>query len=147
MSRRLENAYPLILAFIAGTIYFIWFRRTTVPVLFKELLSSVVSISAISAGFLATAKSILFSMEKKRILQQLGNESRLYELLIQYLMSAITWSFLSAIISGFYMLFDWTKQEAWHSYLFGAWIVMVVLTSALCFRVIHILGRMLRIRQ
>jgi hypothetical protein len=143
MSLRLETHYPWLCALLLGGLYFAFFRGHPIPESYKDVLAAMVNISAIAAGFLTTSKSILFSIDTTRSVGQL-KDAKLYNRLLDYLFSAIIWSFIVAAASTVLLLIDWKTPKPWHCHVFGVWLMVVVLASFLNYRVIHIFGLLLR---
>jgi hypothetical protein len=138
-----ERRYPLIAGLAAGIAFF--FLAPSFPVAADaapSLFSAVISVAAIAVGFLATAKSILLSIENKPIIADLKAHGR-YSTLIDYLMCATKWSFFLAVMSITCFLAD-LKTPYWHRWLFAFWVFAMFSTGASCFRVIHIFGKILR---
>jgi len=109
----------------------------------RDLLTAVINVSAIAVGFLATAKSILFSIEKKRVIRQLKGVPEYYDLLITYLMSATKFAFLVSVVTACSLLIEFKQFEHWHVWFFRIWGSIVILTAWACYRVIHIFGKIL----
>jgi uncharacterized membrane protein len=137
MKSRIERWHPLLLSFIITAGYFCFFSKNSAPDSIKDLFSAMISLCGITIGFLATAQSILFSIDKKYVVQQLKNTG-VYKKLINYFMEAIRWSFLLAIFSSVGLLMDLKTQQAWHPLAFGAWIFLVAAAGFSYYRVINI---------
>lgn len=111
---------------------------------FKELFSAVISVSSIAVGFLATAKSIMLSLDKRRVIKQL-KDIGVYGTLLSYLMTAVNWSFATAIITALALFFDTSKATpVWYSYAFSAWLFVAITAAVSCYRVIRIFYKILR---
>lgn len=75
-----ERWYPYGFGFVVGCGLFLLRGTICLPDTLKELFPVVISISAIAVGFLATAKSILLSLEERpvvRHLRQMGDMTNL----------------------------------------------------------------------
>lgn len=143
MRAKLERWYPLIFGFTCSIIYLIFFRRYPLPESLKDLLSAVTNLSGIAIGFLAAAQSILFSLPRKYVIQQL-KKAGMYSRLLNYFMTAIQWSFVLAVISAFGLLIDFTKSQSWHSLAFSVWLFILTTASLSYYRVIEVFTALLR---
>ncbi len=143
MSRTAEWWYP-ILAGIAGVAGYGVFAPTfpTSPEAAPSLFSAVISTAAIAVGFLATAKSILLSIDRQPVIVKLKAAGK-YKLLVSYLVQATIWSFLLAGTSVACFLPDLKNPAEWHRAVFAAWTGVMFTASAACFRVIHAFGKVL----
>src|SRR4051794_26652985 len=94
----LESWLPLVLAalVLAGTIGGLFYLRVETPSTFGDLLGAVINVSAIGAGFLATAKSILFSIQNSQVVLRLKSGGQ-YEVFVGYFMTAINASLAVAL--------------------------------------------------
>jgi len=72
MSGRVERWYPLVSGVILTLCYFLFLRKYPLPNSIKDLFSAITNLSGITIGFLGTAQSILFSIDKKYVIQQLA---------------------------------------------------------------------------
>jgi len=143
MKGKIERWFPLVIGSLAAVVYLGVFYNRSLPSSVKELFSSGMALSAITVGFLATAQSILFSIDKKYVIQQL-KATKTYNTLINYFMSAINWSFLLAIFSAVSLIINFEKQESWHSLFFAAWLFMFVTVISSCYRIIDTFASILR---
>jgi hypothetical protein len=128
---------------ISATIYLFFFRNRPFPPSLDNLFTSVISISAIAVGFFATAKTILFSIGQSNIIIQLKN-AKVFDLLVNYIMSAINYCLVLAILTGFWFFFDLETPEKWYPWAFGAWLFFVSLALLSSYRVIRILAKILK---
>ncbi len=143
MSSKTEKWYPLVLGFIISWCYY-WFSvGNHLPNSLKELFSAATTLSGIAIGFLATAKSILFSINQTHIVRQLKNTNK-YKTLINYFMDAINWSFLLAILSLTGLFIDFANLQSWHSIAFSFWVFSLVTAGLSCYRVIDVFATILR---
>ena len=144
MSEAIERRYPLVIGIVFGIGFFIFFPLFPVSAeAAPSLFSATVSAAAIAVGFLATAKSILLSIDSKPIIANLKAIGK-YNTLIDYLMAAVTWSFSLAAISVFCFLPDLKIPAEWHRWLFAVWIFVIFTAGCSCFRVIQVFGKILR---
>lgn len=143
MSRRSERWLPMILGVLAGAGCYGAIRGGyQVPEAIGELLSGAMALSAIIAGFLATTKSILFSIPDSRRLKEL-QKLGLMEHLISCLMSSIRWSLGLALLSAASLL---AQGSEWLRYLLVPWATAAV-TSIVSYHVVaSMLASLLRSR-
>lgn len=143
MSGRVERWYPLVSGVILTLCYFLFLRKYPLPNSIKDLFSAITNLSGITIGFLGTAQSILFSIDKKYVIQQL-KVTGVYNKLINYFMTAIKWSFALGIISIFCLILNFETMDAWHCLLFFAWLFVLTTTALSCYRVIDVFAGILR---
>jgi len=143
MNIHIERCYPIVGGILISGTYLLFFRNHSFPESLSDLFSVSVTISAISIGFIATSKSILLTMEDRRIIQQI-KDLGLYKTLINYIMSAIHFCFIFAILSALYLLIDFKQHFWWYNYSFAAWLFIGTSSLLSCYRVIHIFAKILR---
>jgi len=144
MSAWSERWYPRIAGLAGGTIFF--FLAHEFPVKAENapnLFSAIISVAAISVGFLATASSILLSIEQKPIIVKL-KEVGTYPKLIDYLFEAVGWSLALAVVSISCFLADLKSPDSWHRWLFAFWVGVIVGAGTSFFRVVHNFTKILR---
>jgi hypothetical protein len=140
----LERWNPLLGGVIAAAVSWHYFPVFPVPAdSAPSLFSAIVSLSAISVGFLATAKAILFSIDQTLIVRQLQANVH-YSRLVDFLLSAIHWSFALAIFSAGCFTVDLKNSVSWHRYYLTVWVFVLAAASLATYRVIHIFGALLR---
>ncbi|MHB9108550.1 MAG: hypothetical protein ACYDCO_15950 [Armatimonadota bacterium] len=141
-----ERVYPYIVGAVIAVGSFLIlqfaFHERQFPETFKDLLGAAVNVSAISIGFLATAKSIVFSMEDRRIIRIL-KEANLYNVFIGYFMSAIHWSFLLSILSAAILLLGVKEPTILNRFIIAGWAFTAITMGLLCYRVIFFFSRVL----
>lgn len=140
-----ERSYPVVGSLIVTLGYLKFhdhFGFVSRPAL-GNLFTAVVNVSAIAVGFLATAQSILFSLENKRVTQFLKSAGA-FNSLIDYMMEAIHISFALAGISAFALLIDLKTPRHWHIYGFAAWLFFLCLAALDYYRIVSIFTRILR---
>jgi len=133
----------MIAALCATAYYYAYWRfRLSPPP--RDLLTVVVSVCAIAVGFVATAKSILLTIQERTVIRFFRDSNR-YATLVNYFMAAVYWSFLCAGLSAFGLLFDLPKLNWWVGRV-GAtlWVLLVAGSTLTYFRVLHIFGLILR---
>ena len=132
--------YLVSIAVAAGTFY--WLRGVSnwTPTV-KELFPSTLNISAIMIGFLATAKSIMFSLGDNQRVRALRSSGQ-FGLLITYLLWTTLWSFCVAITSALnVVLYPNKTHSAW---LVTAWVFSITAASVWFYKVVRMLARLLR---
>ena len=142
MSLWVEKWYPYLGGLIVFICYQLFIRPIFVLSSFCNLFSAVVSVSGIAIGFLATAKSILFSIQNRRVIKQLKDQN-LYNLLIKYIMSAIRICFMLALISAAGLLIDEKNPPSWLPSAFSFWVFLSTVTTLSCYRVIQLFSKIL----
>lgn len=143
MRGQFERWYPLISGLLVAVTYFIFFDNYPLSASLKDLLSAVTNLSGIAIGFLAAAQSILFSLPRKYVIQQL-KLTGIYNKLINYFVAAIQWSFGLAVLSALGLLIDFSKPQYWHSTTFGIWLFFLVTAMLSYYRVIEVFVAILR---
>ena len=143
MRGQFERWYPLISGLLVAVSYFIFFRNYPLPTSLKDLLSAVTNLSGIAIGFLAAALSILFSLPRKYVIQQL-KVTGMYSKLLNYFIAAIQWSFGLAVLSAIGLLIDFSKSQYWHSTVLGIWLFFLVTALLSYYRVIEVFVAILR---
>jgi hypothetical protein len=146
LGAKAERWYPHVVGLGVAVGYLLFLRDCRIPDSAQNLFSSVVSISAIAVGFLATAKSILISIDKKPIIEQLRRVGY-YPVLVDYLMAAVWWSFVLSFLSAVCLLLDWKSVTFWNRAVLTAWLFVLVTAALMCYRVIHIFGKLLRVED
>ncbi|ALS27212.1 hypothetical protein IJ21_18110 [Paenibacillus sp. 32O-W] len=107
---------------------------------FKDILASAINISAITAGFLATAMSLLITLTNDSVIQRIKS-FKLYNGLVQYLKSAIAWTFMVALISAAGLFLN--KEHSYTEGFFYLWIFFCVVGFVSVYRIIRLLSKIL----
>lgn len=142
----LERNYPIALASAGAAIYLAvpLFRHYAFePDACNALFAAMVSVSGIAAGFLATTKSIFFAIGERRVMRLLRN-ANLFERLVDYQLVAVNLSFLLAFASAAMLLIELHPWSRWSSCIFGVWLFIAIWASTTCYRVVRLLGLVLR---
>jgi hypothetical protein len=138
-----ERWYPLLLGVASVACYFYWLRNYSFPKSLNDIFSTSTTLSGIVVGFLITAKSILFSIDERYIIKKL-KETKTYNKLINYFMSAIQYSFILAFISLFCLFIDFGNPQVYHKIFFSIWLFFLVVAGSSCYRVIDVFSRILK---
>lgn len=142
----LERFYPIVCGIIAAAAYMLIpaARDYRMPESISALMAAVVSVGGISVGFLATAKSILVSIDDREIIKKL-KQSGYYRRIVGYLRAAIRWSFWLTLWSAAALVVDLKGQPnqpiewtIWHAAGFGVWVLLAVTATLAYYRVISI---------
>jgi hypothetical protein len=142
MSLRHEKWYPMVGALMAGVASYFLLKDLR-PATVSTLTGHAISVAAISVGFLATAKSILVSIERTRIVE-LMRASGYYDDMLGYMVNAIKLWFLVAFLSGFLVLTFEDLYSPWNRVAFSAWLLFVAWAALAGYRVIAMLTEVLR---
>jgi len=142
VSALIEKWITYILASVCTAAYLHFFGQSQFPKTINSLFTAIISISAVSIGFIATTKSILFALRDSSTVKWIKSGGG-YQQLIDYMMTAIRWCFLNAIVSAVCLLLDFPSYY-WAPFLFAAWLFTCVTAFSSCYRVIHIFSKILR---
>jgi hypothetical protein len=137
-----ERWYPLGGGLVAGLSVFLFRESLYLPETLKELFPVVISISAIAVGFLATAKSILLSIEDRPVIRHL-KELGGYDDLVRYLLTAVNWSLIASLVSSIFLLFLHEKDTWWYRDGFAGWAFVTVAAMLMCYRVLRLFAKIL----
>lgn len=139
-----ERWYPLVLStvFTIGTGLLFIRLDLDIPKTIKDLLTAATTLSGIVIGFLAATQAILFSIENSQVILHL-KQGGMYRKLINYLMDAIHWSLLLAIISSIGLFLDLTTPKPWYIYPFFVWSFCSAAAALSCYRVIRLFNKIL----
>ncbi len=143
MGAFVERWYPLVGGVAVSALYFLLCRQMALSPSIDNLFSAVINISAIAVGFFATAKTILFSLSDRYIIKQLKKVGA-FNTLVDYLLHAIKWCFLLAIVTGLAFFIDIKTRPEWQTWAFSFWLFLVCVALLSSYRVITILAKILR---
>jgi hypothetical protein len=128
MGRKMERSYPFALALLSipGCIcLFRWLNLTTQEA--KDLFLAILNVSAIAAGFLGTAASVLLAMDSVAVMKDLKQSGTLV-LLNRYIVSAIRHQFGLVLFSvSLLLLYPKIHSPRLLMFLAVAWGVLTVL--------------------
>jgi hypothetical protein len=140
--KRFEKNWPYAFGLLALALCILAITRGyKLPDKFRDIFPATLNISAITIGFLATAKSIMFSLGDTRRVRTLRANGQM-GLLIDYLLSAIRWGFVLSIVSAICLVIDLTGTYA--QACLAVWTVALAIAGAWCYQVITLLALMLR---
>ena len=143
MSVRQERWYPVAVGLLAGIIYFILWRHRTPPDHWPELLGAAISVNSIAVGFFATAKATISSdqdRERERPIVRKLRDVGKYDLLVDYIVAAINWSFAVAGISAAMLLIDFSEQDTLHRAAFAVWVALAVAAAGTYHRAVRVIA-------
>jgi hypothetical protein len=142
MGRRIERSYPFALALLSTPGWFClfrWLNLTTQEA--KDLFGAILNVSAIAAGFLGTAASILLTMGSTAVMRDFQQSGTL-PLLNRYIVSAIRHQFAVVLFSvSMMLLYPKIQGPRMVISLAVAWGVLVALAALSSFRIIHLFGK------
>jgi len=144
MKKGTEKWFPYVIGFATIFIYLVFLPKYKSPTTPKELLPTIVSLSSITTGFLATALAILFTIPPNHRGVRLLITGGAYNDLIDYLTGAITWSFVLAIISVIGLLIDFKVEQIWYPFVFSLWLFVLTTAACSCYRVIYLFAKILK---
>ena len=145
MNSIIERWYPLTIGTLAALISFDLERRYSfrLPPSMKDVLTATTTLSSIIVAFLAAVQAILFSINHERVIKNLKQAS-VYKTLVNYLMDAIHWSILLAVISSAGLFLDFSLSQQWYSYAFCIWIFVLGVAFSSCYRIIKLFNKILK---
>lgn len=132
-----ERRFPFVLAMCTACIYWIGPRGMGVAESIDEIIELTAQVSAICAGFMITAKSILITSSEKRVLRYL-KEKKQYKPLMRYFQEAELMSLFVLIWSGLLLMMDLTDGSLWDNIGLSVWIFLVTFALAAVFRVVRL---------
>jgi hypothetical protein len=145
MKASFERHYPLVGGGVVALGYLLLHK--TFDFVSRDaltnLFTAMVSVSAITVGFLATAQSILFSLENKRVTKFL-KDAGAFKSLVDYMMDAINLSFVLAALSAFALLVDPKVHRWWYPFGFAIWLFILSFAGLAYYRVVRIFTEILR---
>lgn len=145
MQAKIEKWYPLTIGTLAALISFGLERRYAfqLPPSMKDVLTATTTLSSIIVAFLAAVQAILFAINHEQVIRNLKQASA-YKSLINYLMDAIHWSILLAVISSAGLILDFTVAQKWYFYAFYVWIFVLTVAFLSCYRIIRLFNKILK---
>ena len=143
MSRFGERWLPTLLGLVAAAACWWLFGAHGVTEKLTELFAGTLSLSAIIAGFLATTKSILFSLPDSRRLYEL-QKAGAFQHLVECIMSSVRWSLALAVLSAAGLLF---RETPYVRHVLTVWSAAAVASTSSYYIVATMLASLLRSRQ
>jgi hypothetical protein len=144
VGRHVERSYPYLGAAISipGWIYLLrWLNLSNQEA--KDLFSVILNVSAIAAGFLGTAASVLLTMGPAAVIKDLKDSGSL-GLLYRYLIAAIRHQFCLVLLSVvLILLYPKVHCARVLGSLAVVWGISVTLAGLSSFRIIHLFGKII----
>lgn len=141
-----DAIYPHVIAVIAavGYLYLNYkYPQHTLPKNLKDLLTASATINSIVVGFLATAKATLLSISGGRAIKFMKSGGK-YNVLIEYFMTAVHYSILTAVTSALMLLFNFEKLPPYAAYFICFWVFLSVGSLFSGYRIIRLYSTILR---
>jgi len=143
MTLTIERWYPFGCGLAASFGIYLFLRTQPKEALISTLSGHGINVAAIAVGFLATALSILVSIERARVTQVL-RDAAYYPIIIDYIVRPIRLWFGVALASAA-LLVAWDHVPlAYQRAIFAAWIFLVTWAATATYRIAAILAKMLR---
>jgi len=143
---KIDKYYPLVGGALFALAYlglFFLYPKFAIAKGFRDIFISAITINAISIGFLATAKAILISIQKSRIVKWM-KETGTYETTIQYFMDALSLSMMSAILSMLLLLIDFNNPVKYILFGIAVWVFLFIYSLLSMYRIIDLFSKILR---
>jgi hypothetical protein len=140
---KVEQWYPAVVAIGVGGVAYFFIDLASIEG-FRDLLQTAVNLSAITVGFLATSKSILLTIEKKKVVAALKSDKQ-WPMLIDYMMCAIYSAFLLALVSGGLLLVKFKEPADWHHAATSVWVFCLVLALLTGIRIVRFFAWILKL--
>jgi hypothetical protein len=142
VGQKIERWYPYALSGASAPAWFYLFRWLNLSTQeAKDLFAIILNVSAIAAGFLGTAASILLTMGSTPVTKDLKQSGTLV-LLYKYVVSAIWHQFWLVLFSVALLLLCPKIQGPWSlTVLASAWGISTVLAALSSIRIIHLFGK------
>lgn len=144
LGRKIERSYPYTLALVSAPGWFYlarWLNLSTQEA--KDLFAAILNVSAIAAGFLGTAASVLLGMGSVAAMKDLKQSGALV-LLNSYIISAIRHQFWLILFSvSLLLLYPKIHSPRLLMTLVVTWGVSAVLAALSSFRIVHLFGKII----
>ena len=144
VGRKIEHWYPYAVAVASAPVWFYllrWLNLSTQEA--KDLFAIILNVSAIAAGFLGTAASILLTMGSTPVIKDLKQSGTLV-LLYKYVVSAIWHQFWLVLFSvTLLLLYPKLHGPRILTVLALAWGMSTVLAALSSIRIIHLFGKII----
>jgi len=108
-----------------------------------DIFIGATTIAGIVIGFLSASQAVLLSLDGKKIILRL-KESNVYRKLLSYLMDAIHWAFILAILSSIGLLLNFQNPQAWYVFLLIFWLYSLLVMTFSCYRTLRVFNKILR---
>jgi hypothetical protein len=144
LARKTERSYPYVLALVSAPGWFYLFRWLNLSTQeAKDLFAAILNVSAIAAGFLGTAASVLLGMNSVKVMKDLKQSGALV-LLNSYIISAIRHQFWLVLFSvSLLLLYPKIHRPHLLMILAVTWGVSAVLAALSSFRIVQLFGKII----
>lgn len=142
LKRLAEDLLPLIGFFAATSLSYSVGPLTLTDAKLEHLFATAISSLAIAIGFIGTAKAILISIPKNRILDICEDKKRFKERLVGHFMNAVYSCFAMVAFSAILLLIP--AGNIRDLVLFPIWIGGIVMSGLFCLIIVRIFGVILR---
>jgi hypothetical protein len=143
MTLTVERWYPFASGVVAGLGVGLLMAAHPKDTLISNLTGHGINVAAIAVGFLATALSILVSIERTRVVQVL-RDAKYYPVVLDYLVAPIRLWFAVALSSAV-LLVAWDNMcPAYQRSVFAFWIFLVTWAATATYRIATILVKILK---
>lgn len=143
LKRFYERWHPILLSSAAVCLTSFLDYKSIIPIDQTALFEGMLGFQGILVGFLATAKSIIFSVESRPFIQEM-KKTVVYKKLINYFMDAINASFISACLSIICLVVNFDIFKPWHFVLISFWVFFSTLSLLSSYRVISKFSKILK---
>ena len=139
-----EKNYPLLFSLVLTGIFGSFHKFIDLLKISETLFPVIVSISAIAVGFLLTAKSILVSIDDRKIILHL-KQMGLYSSLVGYLIHAVRWCFATVVVTALGMLLGQHSMPWYLTFIYlTTWVFVTGMAGGCCFRIVSIFSSILK---
>ena len=142
-NRFIEHWHPILIAAFATCLLSFADYKSLISINEIALFEGMLGFQGILVGFLATAKSIIFSIESREVIKQM-KKTVVYNKLINYFMDAINAAFISACLSIICLVVDFNAVKTWHVFLLAFWVFFSCLSLLSSYRVISMFSKVLK---
>lgn len=142
LARLAEDMSPIVCG-VLGFVLSVLVPLEEIPDNMKDLYQAAMGIGAIVVGFLATAKSIIISVDDKPAISELKKIGH-YSRLMGFFMYAIWTAFFVSVASAVLVICS-TESGLTYRVLFVVWSVLLGAATAACVRVLRVFGMIVSI--
>lgn len=137
LTERWERSYPAALAVASTAVWWFCFRGRYATLDAPAIFQTALTVTSITIGFLATAKSILLT-SNSALLRRLRKQGS-FHTFARYLARASMYSFVSLAFSAGGMLMHWrSRPDTLHTIVFAMWFFWAALAGTTAFRSVHL---------
>lgn len=149
--RAVERSYPWIIGSCTGILSGFVIPQGIYQKVADKLVDPIITISTIAIGFLMTVTTMLISMERRAVIQELRGIGA-YQILLGYLKSSIYAWFVVAIVSVAVVLIDPSSLVPilgypWLRIAFALWAALGASSVLTSYRVARVMFALLRHKE